>query len=482
LVLIASSITAQHCLSEGIVFTRQSQIDSFSINYPGCTQIDGNLQISGEQSDIQSLIGLAQIQYIKGDLRVYGLDSVSNLDGLNQIDSIDGALRIEGNSGLLSCSGLNSLQHVKGLLNIQFNDHLQSLHGLDSLRFAESLRLWFNARLEDLTGLEKFDSVALGIAILSNYGLKSLQGLTKMDILHGDITIFDNDSLTTLSGLHNLQILFGSIWINKNSSLLSFEGLRSLKEIYGDFQVRESMFDSFENMDQLENIHGRFVVLENPNLQNFSGLLNLHATGELNFNENPILTSLSGLDGMRKLGIIQILNNPSLTDISSLIHVSHSTGYVRIKGNTALHSLFGLDSLTLTSMNFIEISQNDQLSQCAVASICNHLYNAGNYSIDFNAPGCNTREEIINDCLTPTIDPTAQNEIIVYPNPTHGILHINGLTNTNINVAIRDLHGRFITSLNLTSNVLNIGDLAEGMYILTFTKEDVVVNQKVIRN
>jgi hypothetical protein len=32
---------AEGCLPEGIKFTTQAQIDSFQINYPGCTEIEG---------------------------------------------------------------------------------------------------------------------------------------------------------------------------------------------------------------------------------------------------------------------------------------------------------------------------------------------------------------------------------------------------------------------------------------------------------
>ena len=38
---------AQGCLPEGITFTTQEQIDSFAINYPGCTEIEGFVDING---------------------------------------------------------------------------------------------------------------------------------------------------------------------------------------------------------------------------------------------------------------------------------------------------------------------------------------------------------------------------------------------------------------------------------------------------
>ena len=50
----------RHCLPEGITFTTQAQIDSFAVNYPGCTEIDGDVIIgrSNPTTDISNLNGL----------------------------------------------------------------------------------------------------------------------------------------------------------------------------------------------------------------------------------------------------------------------------------------------------------------------------------------------------------------------------------------------------------------------------------------
>jgi hypothetical protein len=38
---------SQGCLPEGITFTTQEQIDNFQANYPGCTEIEGDVNING---------------------------------------------------------------------------------------------------------------------------------------------------------------------------------------------------------------------------------------------------------------------------------------------------------------------------------------------------------------------------------------------------------------------------------------------------
>ena len=57
-----TSLLAQPCLPEGIIFTTQEQIDNFQTNHPNCTEIEGGIQITG--NDITNLDGLNVITAI----------------------------------------------------------------------------------------------------------------------------------------------------------------------------------------------------------------------------------------------------------------------------------------------------------------------------------------------------------------------------------------------------------------------------------
>ena len=46
--LVSGGVLAQSCLPEGITFETQAQVDSFQILYPNCTEIEGDLIISGD--------------------------------------------------------------------------------------------------------------------------------------------------------------------------------------------------------------------------------------------------------------------------------------------------------------------------------------------------------------------------------------------------------------------------------------------------
>ena len=62
LILYSCALSAQPCLPEGITFSTQTQIDSFQINHPNCTEIEGGVVI--ESIDITNLDGLDVITSI----------------------------------------------------------------------------------------------------------------------------------------------------------------------------------------------------------------------------------------------------------------------------------------------------------------------------------------------------------------------------------------------------------------------------------
>jgi hypothetical protein len=82
LVAAAISITivlSQPCLPEGITFTTQEQIDNFQTNYPGCTEIEGDVGIGGY--DITNLNGLNVLTTIGGNLLIVE-SALTSLSGL----------------------------------------------------------------------------------------------------------------------------------------------------------------------------------------------------------------------------------------------------------------------------------------------------------------------------------------------------------------------------------------------------------------
>ncbi|NQT78400.1 MAG: T9SS type A sorting domain-containing protein [Bacteroidetes bacterium] len=130
--LMPQILFAQSCLPEGITFRTQSQIDSFPINYPNCTEIEGYVTII-PKSEIVSLQNLNAITSIGGQLMIGGCNSLSTLSGLNNLQNIGGSLTIVSNYNLMNLTALNNLRSIGFTLTIFNNDRIKTLFGLDSL-------------------------------------------------------------------------------------------------------------------------------------------------------------------------------------------------------------------------------------------------------------------------------------------------------------------------------------------------------------
>jgi hypothetical protein len=195
---------SQGCLPDGITFTTQAQVDSFQINYPGCTEIEG-------------------------DVLINGVWNIYNLNGLAALTAIGGALDVNNSHLLTDFAGLDNLTSIGG-----------------------GLSLYVNLGLTSLTGLENLDSIGGQLFISGNYALTNLAGLEELIYVGGNFTINGSYALSNLSGLNNLTSIGGSLEFNSNSILSSMSGLESLASIGGYLSVN---FNSgLKNLDGLDNI------------------------------------------------------------------------------------------------------------------------------------------------------------------------------------------------------------------------------------
>jgi len=176
--LLITASQAQSCLSDGITFSHQTQIDSFPINYPGCKNIEGFVEISGE--DIINFDSLHVLESIGRYLDIR-YNSISNLHGLDNLISIGEGLNIVGNYNLIDLSGLESLITIGGIL------WMSSDYGMVRL-----------------TGIENLSSIGGSLYSLENHSLMDISSLKNVTSINGDIWIASNYVLTSLEGLDNI--------------------------------------------------------------------------------------------------------------------------------------------------------------------------------------------------------------------------------------------------------------------------------------
>jgi len=445
------------CLPYGNYYLlTQSEIDDFQINYPNCTELEGDVYIGylPYTTDITNLIGLSEITSIGGGLSILKNDYLTNLTGLDNLTSIIGSLRIISNDSLAELTGLNKLTSIDGNLYINDNNALINLTGLDSLTYIEG-RLIIggydgpgNASLINLTGLNNLTYIGNTIRINENESLENLQGLEMLPSIVGGLTIRANPSLSSLTGLNNVNYI-GGLSIQLNSTLSSLSVLEKLDSIGGDLYIWNNELTSLTGLENLTTIGGSLVIWGST-LDNLTPLENLVSIeGDIN--------------------------------IGSLSY-----------GSTALTNLTGLNNVNAGSIENISIIHNPFLSSCAVQSICDYLASPnGTIEIHDNASGCNNPEEVEDACWTSVDELGFDNEFIISPNPTKSITTITYTLNQSSSVTIKilDLSGRqMLTTISEFHEqgeqrvTFNTKGLKSGIYFCILKTNEKIQTLKLIKH
>jgi hypothetical protein len=221
--IIHFNVFTQGCLPEGITFTTQEQIDNFQLNYPGCTEIEGDVSISG--NEISNLNGLSVLTSIGGHLWIANNFNLTSLSGLENLLSIGGNISIINNNQLPNLIGLENIESIPGNLDISENDNLMFLNGLDYLTNIEgNLTIYDNPDLYCLTGLENLQTIGVNLHISNNLVLDNFLGLEQLDSVGGNFEVINNPYLNNLVAL-DLTSINGDLEITGNESLIGLTGL-----------------------------------------------------------------------------------------------------------------------------------------------------------------------------------------------------------------------------------------------------------------
>ncbi len=340
-----------------IIFTSQAQLDAEG---PGLVGLySGNITItSGDPDDpIVNLLRLSALTSVGGDLWIEDNFSLTNLDGLSGVTSVGGDLWIDFNTFLTNLDGLSGVTSVEGDLRIEDNFSLTNLDGLRGVTSVEGdLRIWVNNELTNLDGLSGITSVGGDLSIGLNFSLTNLDGLSGVTSVGGDLGIGNNDALTNLDGLSGITSVGGDLSIGFNTFLTNLDGLSGVTSVGGDLSIG---FNTF-----LTNLDG------------LSGVTSVG--GDLGIRVNDELTNLDGLSGITSVG-----------------------GDLGIRVNDELTNLDGLSGITSVGGD-LWIIGNRILAACAIQVICEANV-VGTYTIENNAPGCNSLEEVVEDC-TPSYE------------------------------------------------------------------------------
>lgn len=347
---------SQGCLPDGITFTSQEQIDSFPSDYPGCTEIEGDVTITG--NDIINLDSLYPIVSIENGLSIVECDKLSSISGLSNLQNLYD-LEINKANSLKSLSGLEGINSVN-YCSIVYTDSLSSLNGLDNLRnINDRFALYQNNSLVDISALANLDTISRAF-IAFNHRLKNLNDLQNVKYCYGDLHIEQNDSL--VDAIFNNLVYSGDLRIDNNAMLenISFPNLISVSQDLtiidnpqlsdlGNFSVLNSVpFLNVSGNTNLNNINAisdnncvikGIRIVGNDNLLSIIGFNNTGTINRLTIGDNMSLQSVSGFNFADTISDFEISGNNSLTDIlgfNNLIYVGNS---IEVENNASLVNL-----------------------------------------------------------------------------------------------------------------------------------------------
>ena len=179
-VAVAAACGITLCPAGNVTLTTQAQVNQFAIDYPNCTQINGNLKING--AAIINLNGLSTITNVTGYVGVYDTTQLQNFTGLENLTTIGMSLDVEGNPGLINTIGLTGLTNVGTEIQIANNPLLQNINSLSNVT-----------------------TTGGGIWIVNNPQLQSFNGLQNILQIGGDVEIRNNALLNDITALENID-------------------------------------------------------------------------------------------------------------------------------------------------------------------------------------------------------------------------------------------------------------------------------------
>jgi hypothetical protein len=286
-------------------------------------------------------------------------------------------------------------------------------------------------RGKDIVDLTSFKNLKkINSLILRGTSIKNLHGLDSLKFIN-HLVIMSNDSLENILALKKINAIY-TIAILNNKNLLGYEGL-----------VADSINISLDKNDKCRSLKGikvkkvTFLKIFNPELETFSG-------HEIESIENMLISFPKHINGMGSL------DAPKLT----------------IELGDLLEDISPLDSLQ--NLVQLQIAGNKTLSMCSIDIICRNLDNPSfSLLVYSNAPGCNSKAEIRQKCITSTNQNKTEYDLSFLPNPVHESFQVSGIDG-GVSFFIYNQVGALVQK-GSTAGDVDVSGLPQGMYVLTLT-------------
>ena len=412
-------------LSELPQLARVSFLQAFE-SFPGWIHL-GNVGLSdlNDFSNLQTVAGMLDFDSLDGitdasglealtdvgtSLRFTGCGSLASLQGLSNLRSV-GSLGLSTLPQLTDIQALSSLDSIAWTLAV-LDTGLTDLDALAQLQgeLGLALNIRWNSKLSSITGLAGITGVQSSLAVQDNPALLSLDGLQSITTVGTGLTISHNDSLTSLDGLESVIGVGQNLEISRNANLRSIAALGALENVGGTISVAEDSLPNLVGLGNVTSVGGSIGVfaegivslegfppvttvpgavdLSCPGVSDLAPLAALEHAGALWLRRMNSLLDLQALSALTSLGSLVVDQSLLLKDLRGLSGISE-LNELNLRG-TALRSLDGLENLDsvgsvwittnhalmdisalggLGSANFLDISRNRNLPQCAIDAL-----------------------------------------------------------------------------------------------------------------
>ncbi|SDR66225.1 fibronectin type III domain-containing protein [Christiangramia echinicola] len=167
-------------------------------------------------------------------------------------------------------------------------------------------------------------------------------------------------NITNLNALNTLKFVNKDVIIMNNPDLESFSGLENLKEI--GYNLSIAYHKNLINISSLNNITtiGMYLhIANNTKLEEISAFSNMTSVGGIDIEYNEGLLNINGLENITTLNEYLIIEeNASITNIDGVRNITSVENGFMVIGNA---NLTDIDGLKLSSARQIKIASNDNL-------------------------------------------------------------------------------------------------------------------------
>lgn len=410
------------------------------------------------------------LKVLTGTLNLSDNQAVRHLDNFNYLVRINGSLIIEDIDSTEYLPDFDSLQYVGTDIRISGNNTGSFINKTKNIPLFPNLiyvgreiklRLLINSEVGEYSGFNNLESVR-DITFNLN-ACTHLSAFNKLTDVPGRINIDGHYNMYDINGFKNLQTA-GEIYVKANVELAKFTGFSKLKRVEKDIILQSASInlESFEGLAQLEYVGKGFKLNLNRNLRSL-GLKNLKYVG----------------------GDFWLQDSDRLKNLDELSTLTTVLGELYIFHNDHLEDITGLSNIDYSGVTTIDFRAHPRTTFCAIKLFCDYLTEKPDspFKVGGNGTGCNTREEILEQCrLVSTTDMHESEDIVIFPNPAATEIYIKVASGSNVrDIRVYNLSGQLIHYDRVQNGRLDISRLSSGVYIAGIqTDEGNVVQKKLV--